>query len=145
MFCGPRTKDRGYAWVILVMAFLTELSTVALVLGLAGNFTVAHQQVFNITLQESSTIGSVHTGLFFLVGKLSQGKELSVHTCRFGTKQLTPNPIWQYTSIICPPKYDAQVQFKTCNRFQANRYWLVEQYTKVVISDAKSLHIQRNM
>ena len=62
-------KDRGYAWVILLMSLLSQSLHLGFSLAVIGNLTVAHKAYFNIDLQESSLIGTVHTGVLFLFGK----------------------------------------------------------------------------
>lgn len=64
---GPTVeKDRGYAWVILIMACLSD--SVHL-FAMLSNLTVAHKDLFGISVQESGSIGSVHVGLLLLFGE----------------------------------------------------------------------------
>lgn len=64
-----REKDCGYAWFILFLSFLSHMAHLGFSAGVAGNLTVIHQQYFNINLQESSNIGSVHFALTQFLGK----------------------------------------------------------------------------
>ena len=59
-------KDRGYAWVILTFACLSDSVHMYAMLS---NLTVAHKELFSISTQMSSSIGSVHVGLLLLFGK----------------------------------------------------------------------------
>lgn len=64
---GPAVeKDRGYAWVILIMACLSDSIHL---FAMLSNLTVAHKDLFSISVQESGSIGSVHVGLLLLFGE----------------------------------------------------------------------------
>ncbi|KAF6024915.1 hypothetical protein EB796_016752 [Bugula neritina] len=62
-------KDRGYAWWILFMSFLSHVCNRGFSFGILGNMTIAHQKFFNIGLQESGIIGSLHVASIFIFGK----------------------------------------------------------------------------
>ena len=66
---GPTLeKDKGYAWVILLMSFLSHFLHMGFSLAILGNLTVAHKEYFNIDLQLASLIGSVHIGVCLIAG-----------------------------------------------------------------------------
>ncbi|KAF6039471.1 Mct1 [Bugula neritina] len=74
MNCCPRistNKDRGYAWWILFMSFLSHVCNRGFSYGILGNMTIAHQKFFNIGLQESGIIGSLHVATIFLFAPLA--------------------------------------------------------------------------
>ncbi|KAF6024918.1 hypothetical protein EB796_016755 [Bugula neritina] len=74
MNCCPRistNKDRGYAWWILFMSFLSHVCNRGFSFGILGNMTIAHQKFFNIGLQESGIIGSLHVASIFLFAPLA--------------------------------------------------------------------------
>ena len=62
-------KDRGYAWVILLMSLLSHSLHLGFSFAVLGNLTVAHRIHFGVDLQISSWIGTLHTGILFLFGK----------------------------------------------------------------------------
>ena len=67
---GPKlTKDRGYAWVVIIFGFFSCFLSTGFSYGVVGNLTIAHKQKFNIDLRESSMIGSVYSGAMYLFGK----------------------------------------------------------------------------
>lgn len=57
-------QDKGFVWVVLMTSFLSHFVHLGFSYALLGNLTTAHKVYYNITVQESSTIGSVHNGLF---------------------------------------------------------------------------------
>ena len=61
-------KDKGYSWVVLLMSALSHSVHLGFTFGVLGNLTIAHMQYFNIDLQLSSLIGSVHGAVLFLFG-----------------------------------------------------------------------------
>ena len=66
IYKGPSLrKDKGFAWVILMMSFLSHGVHLGFSFGIVGNLTIAHQKFFNIDLETSSLMGSVHIGLLF--------------------------------------------------------------------------------
>ena len=66
IYKGPSLKkDKGFAWVILMMSFLSHGVHLGFSFGIIGNLTIAHQKFFNIDLETSSLMGSVHIGLLF--------------------------------------------------------------------------------
>ena len=68
--CNLRVyQDKGLVWVVLMMSFLSHFGHLGFSYALLGNLTTAHKVYYNITVQESSTIGSVHSGLFFIFGE----------------------------------------------------------------------------
>ncbi|KAF6024917.1 hypothetical protein EB796_016754 [Bugula neritina] len=74
MNCCPRistNKDRGYAWWILFMSFLSHVCNRGFSFGILGNMTIAHQKFFNIGLQESGIIGSLHVASIFIFAPLA--------------------------------------------------------------------------
>ena len=70
-FCkGPELrKDKGFVWMILVMSFLSHGLHLGFTYAVLGNLTIAHQKFFNINLEQSTLIGSVHGGVLFIFGK----------------------------------------------------------------------------
>ncbi|XP_067950417.1 monocarboxylate transporter 12-like [Watersipora subatra] len=59
-------QDKGFAWFILAMSFLSHALHLGFTYAVIGNLTVIHQSLFGIDLQLSSFIGSVHAGVLFL-------------------------------------------------------------------------------
>ncbi|KAF6030244.1 SLC16A5 [Bugula neritina] len=59
-------KDKGYAWLIMVLSFLSHFVSIGFTFGVIGNLTTIHSQFFNIGLQQSSLIGNIHTTTVFL-------------------------------------------------------------------------------
>ncbi|KAF6033765.1 hypothetical protein EB796_007926 [Bugula neritina] len=62
-------KDKGYAWFISVASFLSNFTHTGFSYGIAGNLTIAHQQFFNINLQNGSLAGSIHFGALLMLGE----------------------------------------------------------------------------
>jgi len=62
------TKDGGYSWVVMVTSCLSHFSHIGFSLGVAGNLTIAHQEFFNVDLQQGSLIGTIHIGLVYMLG-----------------------------------------------------------------------------
>jgi len=62
-------KDKGYAWLVLSMAFISYVMHIGFSCGIVGNLTVIHSQWFDIRLQTSSLIGSAHMGVVCLLGE----------------------------------------------------------------------------
>lgn len=67
---GPTlVKDKGYAWIVLALSFLSHILQVGFMYSVVGNLTIAHKSFFGITLQESSLIGSINLASFCLSGE----------------------------------------------------------------------------
>ena len=66
-----RLKNTDYVWLVVALGFLTNFLTVGSMLAMLGNLTVTHQEMFNIGIQESSLISSVHSAMFYFFGKYS--------------------------------------------------------------------------
>lgn len=69
-------RDKGYAWLVLVMSFLSHIGHLGFNYAIVGNLTIQHKMLFGISLQESSLIGSVHLALFCVFGKWLLQKHL---------------------------------------------------------------------
>ncbi|KAF6021684.1 hypothetical protein EB796_020003 [Bugula neritina] len=61
-------KDSRYSCLVLFMSFLSHVCHLGFSYGVVGNLTIAHQQAFNISLQQSSLLGSVFVATFYLLG-----------------------------------------------------------------------------
>jgi len=83
--CKPNSqKDKGYAWFISVASFLLNFTHTGFTFGIAGNLTIAHQQFFNINLQNGSLAGSIHFGALLMFGKqFSKNAALCYHATNF--------------------------------------------------------------
>jgi len=64
-----KTKDKGYAWIIVLTSFLSHFANVGFSFGIAGNLTIIYQEFFKVDLQLGSLVGSVHIGVLFLFGR----------------------------------------------------------------------------
>jgi len=69
-------KDKGYAWIVLLLTSLSQFVHLGFSFGVVGNMTIVHQRVFSIDLRYSSVIGSVHIGTLMLFGKHLQSSFL---------------------------------------------------------------------
>ena len=61
-------KDKGYAWVVLVLSFISHTIHIGFTYAVVGNLTIAHKNFFGISLQESSFIGSMHITVLCVFG-----------------------------------------------------------------------------
>jgi len=64
------------------MSFLSHVCNRGFSYGILGNMTIAHQKFFNIGLQESGIIGSLHVATIFLFGKFPNPVVLRVRHVR---------------------------------------------------------------
>ena len=93
---GPELKkDKGFVWLILVMSFLSHGLHLGFTYAVLGNLTIAHQKFFNIDLEQSTLIGSVHGGVLFIFGKcllqsiqIHVGKNVFIALCVSSTRKL---------------------------------------------------------
>jgi len=67
------------------MSFLSHVCNRGFSFGILGNMTIAHQKFFNIGLQESGIIGSLHVASIFIFGKFSNLVFLMVCKVHSGT------------------------------------------------------------
>lgn len=63
-----RKKDQGLAWCILALSSLSHMAHIGFSFAVLGNLTIAHNKLFNTSLQETNNIGSVHHAVFFITG-----------------------------------------------------------------------------
>ena len=62
-------RQRMWPYMVLISCFLSYVAAAGFNFGVAGSITEAQKIKFNITLDQSSWTGSVHTAVFFSTGE----------------------------------------------------------------------------
>ena len=63
--------DSGFSWLVLFASFIDHVFSIGFSYSVLGVLTIHQMYYFNITVSQSSLIGSVHLGVFLIGGMLS--------------------------------------------------------------------------
>ena len=61
-------KDKGYAWFVMFLSFLSHVVHIGFAFGIVGVMTTANRNHFEIPIELSIIISSVFIGLIFALG-----------------------------------------------------------------------------
>ena len=70
-------KDRGFSWVVLFASFIDHVFSIGFSYSVLGVLTIHQMRYFDVSVSQSSLIGSVHLGVFLIGGKFVMQLEYS--------------------------------------------------------------------